>query len=101
MTCCDRHLHLGLTESVCPVCLATIPAERCAEGGTVYLKKTCPEHGTTSTPVWRGLELLSALGASPAELFPAAGLRDGGEARLPPRLRPVPGSPAAKLLRAA
>ena len=56
MTCCDRHLHLGLTESVCPVCLATIPADRCAEGGTVYLKKTCPEHGTTSTPVWRGLD---------------------------------------------
>ncbi len=56
MTCCDRHLHLGLTESVCPVCLATIPAERCAEGETVYLKKTCPEHGTTSTPVWRGLD---------------------------------------------
>jgi 7,8-dihydro-6-hydroxymethylpterin dimethyltransferase len=56
MTCCQPRLHLGLTESVCPVCLATIPAERVAEGGTVYLKKTCPEHGTTSTPVWRGLD---------------------------------------------
>ena len=55
MTCCERRLHLGLTESVCPVCLATIPAERCAAGDTVYLKKTCPEHGTTSTPIWRGL----------------------------------------------
>ena len=71
MTCCDRHLHLGLTESVCPVCLATIPAERRAEGGTVYLKKTCPEHGTTSTPVWRGLELLSALGTSCRGTFPS------------------------------
>jgi hypothetical protein len=56
MTCCNRVLHLGLTESVCPVCLATIPAERIAQGDTVYLKKTCPGHGTTSTPVWRGLE---------------------------------------------
>ena len=69
MTCCDRHLHLGLTESVCPVCLATIPAERCAEGGTVYLKKTCPEHGTTSTPVWRGLNSYLRWGQAPRELF--------------------------------
>lgn len=56
MTCCENRLHLGATESVCPVCLATIPAERYAEGDTVYLKKTCPEHGTVATPVWRGLD---------------------------------------------
>ena len=65
MTCCERRLHLGLTESVCPVCLATIPAERCAEGDTVYLKKTCPEHGTTSTPIWRGLESYLRWGEAP------------------------------------
>ncbi len=65
MTCCDRRLQLGLTESVCPVCLATIPAERVAEGGTVYLKKTCPEHGTTSTPVWRGLGSYLRWGEAP------------------------------------
>jgi uncharacterized radical SAM superfamily Fe-S cluster-containing enzyme len=65
MNCCDRHLRLGLTESVCPVCLATIPAERVAEGGTVYLKKTCPEHGTVSTPVWRGLESYLRWGETP------------------------------------
>ena len=65
MTCCDRRLHLGLTGSVCPVCLATIPAERCAEGDTVYLKKTCPEHGTTSTPVWRGLDSYLRWGNAP------------------------------------
>ncbi len=65
MICCDRRLHLGLTESVCPVCLATIPAERCAEGGTVYLKKTCPEHGTTKTPVWRGLDSYLRWGEAP------------------------------------
>ena len=65
MTCRDRPLYLGLTGSVCPVCLATISAERCAEGDTVYLKKTCPEHGTTSTPVWRGLESYLRWGNAP------------------------------------
>jgi uncharacterized radical SAM superfamily Fe-S cluster-containing enzyme len=65
MTCCERRLHLGLTESVCPVCFATIPAERCAEGDTVYLKKTCPEHGATSTPVWRGLKSYLRWGEAP------------------------------------
>jgi uncharacterized radical SAM superfamily Fe-S cluster-containing enzyme len=56
MTCCARHLPLGVTESVCPECLAAVPAERYALGDTVFLQKTCPEHGTTSAPVWRGLE---------------------------------------------
>jgi 7,8-dihydro-6-hydroxymethylpterin dimethyltransferase len=65
MTCCTRRLHLGVTESVCPVCLATIPAERCVEGDTVYLKKTCPEHGTTSTPIWRGLDSYLLWGKAP------------------------------------
>lgn len=64
MSCCAKSpalgLTLGLTESVCPVCLATIPAERIAEGDTVYLRKTCPEHGTTSTPIWRGLESIAS-----------------------------------------
>ncbi|MGD0641999.1 MAG: radical SAM (seleno)protein TrsS [Roseiarcus sp.] len=55
MICSESHLHLGLTDSVCPVCLTTIIAERYAAGDTVYLRKTCPAHGTFSTPVWRGL----------------------------------------------
>jgi uncharacterized radical SAM superfamily Fe-S cluster-containing enzyme len=65
MTCCARHLSLGPTESVCPECLATIPAERYAAGDVVYLKKTCPEHGTTTTPVWRGLESYLIWGEAP------------------------------------
>ena len=48
-------LSLGQTRSVCPDCLKTIPAERFAVGDTVYLDKTCPEHGQVVTPVWRGL----------------------------------------------
>ncbi len=56
MTVSDSRLHLGQTESVCPDCLVRLPAERFAEGDTVYLEKTCPDHGTFSTPVWRGLQ---------------------------------------------
>lgn len=56
MTQSDSRLFLGNTESVCPDCLKTIPAVRYAEGDTVFLEKTCPDHGTTSTPVWRGLK---------------------------------------------
>ena len=41
---------------MCPDCLVRLPAERFAEGDTVYLEKTCPDHGTFSTPVWRGLQ---------------------------------------------
>ena len=48
-------LSFGRTRSVCPDCLKTIPAERVAVGDTVYLDKTCPEHGRVVTPVWRGL----------------------------------------------
>lgn len=48
-------LSFGSTRSVCPECLKTIPAERLAVGDTVYLDKTCPEHGRVVTPVWRGL----------------------------------------------
>ncbi len=47
-------LTLSETESVCPECLARIPAQRVAEGSDVYLRKTCPEHGSFSTVIWRG-----------------------------------------------
>jgi uncharacterized radical SAM superfamily Fe-S cluster-containing enzyme len=56
MTQSDSRLPLGETESVCPECLRTIPAIRYAEGDTVYLEKTCPDHGTIATPIWRGLK---------------------------------------------
>jgi uncharacterized radical SAM superfamily Fe-S cluster-containing enzyme len=42
------------TESVCPECLARIPAMRVAEGDDVYLEKQCPDHGAFRTIVWRG-----------------------------------------------
>jgi len=43
------------TESLCPSCLARIPAERRHEGDEAVLVKRCPTHGEFRTPVWRGL----------------------------------------------
>jgi hypothetical protein len=45
---------LATTESVCPECLARIPAQRVMRGDDVFLRKTCPEHGDFETIVWRG-----------------------------------------------
>lgn len=47
---------LAHTESVCPVCLQTLPARRVLEGDDVYLVKHCPEHGPFKTIAWRGIE---------------------------------------------
>ena len=41
------------TYSVCPVCLKRIPAKREERDGQIYLVKTCPEHGTFSSVIWR------------------------------------------------
>jgi 7,8-dihydro-6-hydroxymethylpterin dimethyltransferase len=42
------------TESVCPECLKKISAYRVARGSDIYLRKTCPEHGSFETILWRG-----------------------------------------------
>lgn len=47
---------LSKTESLCPVCLNRIEAERVAEGDAVYLEKQCPTHGAFRTILWRGVE---------------------------------------------
>lgn len=51
---------LTKTESVCPECLARIPAARVLHGEDVYLEKSCPEHGDFSTIIWRGQPALSS-----------------------------------------
>jgi hypothetical protein len=50
----DPRTVLSTTQSVCPECLARIPAQRVAVGEDVYLVKDCPEHGHFETIVWRG-----------------------------------------------
>ena len=42
------------TESVCPVCLRVLPAEKRSEPDGIYLDKTCPEHGRFSSLIWEG-----------------------------------------------
>lgn len=42
------------TESVCPICLRRVDAFRVVKEDVVFLKKTCPEHGSFETPIWRG-----------------------------------------------
>lgn len=46
-------------QSLCPECLGRIPARMVMKGRDVYMEKTCPDHGESSTLVWRGLPLLS------------------------------------------
>ncbi|MCB2149567.1 MAG: radical SAM protein [Deltaproteobacteria bacterium] len=43
------------TESLCPVCLARIPARRVVRESGVTLEKTCPEHGVFSALIWEGV----------------------------------------------
>jgi 7,8-dihydro-6-hydroxymethylpterin dimethyltransferase len=45
---------IGTTRSICPVCGKQIAAARVERDGAVYLEKSCPEHGTWSTVIWRG-----------------------------------------------
>ncbi len=46
---------LRKTQSVCPVCLKVLPAYYLARGETVFMEKTCAQHGHFATPVWRGV----------------------------------------------
>lgn len=45
------------TESLCPVCLKKIPAVYEREDGRVYIRKTCPDHGTFRVLFWRDADM--------------------------------------------
>ena len=49
MTVLSQH-----TQSLCPICLARIPAQRVMRDERVYIEKTCPDHGPFSVRVWDG-----------------------------------------------
>lgn len=40
-----EHTFLGMTQSLCPDCLALVSAKIITREGRVYFRKTCPEHG--------------------------------------------------------
>ncbi len=48
------------TESLCPVCLKRIKAQRVSTGGDVVLVKECTEHGSFRTVLWRGEPSMAA-----------------------------------------
>jgi len=39
------HTFLGMTQSLCPECLAVVPATILVRDNRVYFRKTCPTHG--------------------------------------------------------
>ncbi len=41
-----EHTFLGTTQSLCPECLALVPAKIITRQGRVYFRKHCPVHGT-------------------------------------------------------
>ena len=43
------------TWSVCPTCMKRIAAERVQIRDEIFLRKTCDEHGTFNSIIWRGL----------------------------------------------
>ncbi len=43
--------------SVCPVCVKRIPSVVYEENGAIWLKKTCPEHGTFEDLYWGNAEM--------------------------------------------
>lgn len=42
------------TRSVCPKCLQNLPAVLQEEDGSIYITRSCPEHGLFREIVWRG-----------------------------------------------
>jgi uncharacterized radical SAM superfamily Fe-S cluster-containing enzyme len=40
-----EHTFLGMTQSLCPECLALVPAKILDKDGRVYFRKQCPTHG--------------------------------------------------------
>jgi hypothetical protein len=45
---------IGVTKSVCPICLKTIEAYKVRNDENIYLVKKCSEHGEFRTILWRG-----------------------------------------------
>lgn len=52
---------LRATQSVCPVCIKTLPAQLEEEQGSVFLTKNCPEHGSFKILLSRHADYYAAL----------------------------------------
>lgn len=50
----NSHSDIHDTTSLCPHCLKRVPAVKLRQGDSLFLVKTCPEHGDFKTLAWRG-----------------------------------------------
>ncbi|HCT91610.1 MAG TPA: radical SAM protein [Lachnospiraceae bacterium] len=72
---------IGMTESVCPVCLRVVSAKKVVREQGIFLEKACPEHGAYTALIWEGAEeSYCSWGADlqPADRIPAAKPADRG-----------------------
>jgi uncharacterized radical SAM superfamily Fe-S cluster-containing enzyme len=65
----DRGL-LSRTSSLCPVCLERVEASIIAEEAEVFLEKSCKDHGSWKTAIWRGLPRYEDWVRPKAPLYP-------------------------------
>ncbi len=70
----NQSVNLGKTQSVCPVCLQRISAQKVKYGDKVYLEKTCPKHGFFKTLIWNGYPDYELWGLKRAEASPGPSL---------------------------
>ncbi len=56
-----RHGLPRTTSSLCPECLRVLPADQFPEDGKVWMRKTCPDHGTFTDIVFSDVELFLRL----------------------------------------
>lgn len=70
---------LSVTKSVCPECLATIPAYRIKRGDRIMLSKECQEHGPFEVLIWSGLPAYETWGGRNIPTYPAVPFIAGGK----------------------
>ena len=94
----DRdEVFLEYTKSICPVCKTVIDAEVNARDNRVVMRKRCPEHGVFEALVFSDAELYMAQQRFNKPGNDSARGPDGGQGRLPARLRDLPRAQAARV----
>src|SRR4051812_34699806 len=67
-----EHTFLGMTQSLCPECLALVPAKIITKGKRVYFRKRCPTHGVREDFVCSDVALYDQMEYSLPGKVPAA-----------------------------
>jgi uncharacterized radical SAM superfamily Fe-S cluster-containing enzyme len=75
MTVLRDHTFLGITQSLCPECLALVPAKVITKGKRVYFRKRCPTHGIREDFICSDASLYDQMQYSlPGKVPPAYGV---------------------------